>query len=50
MPRKATTKVRTVKRDTHGLIVDSNVNYIFNEDGFVDILDVVIMLNIVIGE
>tara|TARA_R100000808_G_scaffold6858_1_gene20209 strand:- start:23864 stop:24571 length:708 start_codon:yes stop_codon:yes gene_type:complete len=36
MPRKATTKVRTVKRDTHGLIVDSNVNYIFNEDGFVD--------------
>ena len=36
MPRKATTKVRAVKRDTHGLIVDSNVNYIFNEDGFVD--------------
>ena len=29
-------KLKEIKRDKHGLISGGSVNYIFNEDGFID--------------
>jgi len=36
MPRKKVHKVTAIERDTNGLITTPAVDYIFNEDGFVD--------------
>ena len=42
------TKIKKIERDVHGLI--SNVDYIFNEDGMINVIDIVILVDWIISD